>query len=169
MHTPLYPEGFGASNRPDRRRNRVVRRTVTIPDRVGPHVKLAFSEMARLGVTYDETEECSGVRRATIKAWRKRNSPSLENMTAVLVFLGWDYVPVPSLEALPPDSAGELTALALKMQRDMPTTWAAVVAVGVEQALLNMTIAEKRAVLDARNARRHRAANDNTKRWARAS
>jgi hypothetical protein len=165
MHTSLYPEGFGATNRPDRRRNRVVRRMVTMPERVGPHVKLVFSEMARQGFTYDETEEGSGVRRATMKAWRKKNAPGLESLQAVFGFLGWDFAPVPSLQVLPPDLAGELTALALKMQRNMPTTWAAVVAVGVEQALLNMTVAEKRAVLDARN----RAANDNTKRTARAS
>lgn len=168
MHTPLYPVGFGAIKRPDGRRNRVVRRMVTMPERVGPHVRLVFAEMARLGVTYDETEDVSGVRRATIKAWRKKNAPGLESLRAVFGFLGWDFAPVPSLQILPPDLAGELTALALKMQHDIPTTWAAVVAVGVEQALLNMTIAEKRAVLDARNAR-NRAANDNTKRRARAS
>ncbi|WP_184515906.1 hypothetical protein [Tardiphaga robiniae] len=169
MHTPLYPEGFGATKRPDRRRNRVVRRTVTIPDRVGPHVKLVFAEMARLGVTYDEVEEGSGVRRASVKAWRKKNRPGLENLQAVLGFLEWDFAPVPTLQALPPDLAGELTALALKLQLNMPATWAAVTAVGVQQALLNMSIAERRAVLDARSARRKRAANDNTKRRALAS
>ena len=33
--------------------------------------------MARLHVTYDETEEGSGVRRASIKAWRRKNRPGL--------------------------------------------------------------------------------------------
>jgi hypothetical protein len=158
MHTQLYPEGFGAANRLAKRRRRN-KRTVTMPERVGPHVKLVFAEMARLGVTYDEVEVGSGVRRASMKAWRKKNRPGLENLQAVLGFLGWDFAPVPTLQALPPGLAGELTALALKLQRDMPATWAAVIAVGVEQALLNMSITEKRAVLEARAA--GYAANDN--------
>jgi hypothetical protein len=123
---------------------------------------LVFSEMARQGFTYDQTEEGSGVRRATIKAWRKKNAPGLESIEAVLGFLGWGFVPVPSLQALPPAFAGDLTALALRANSDIPTTFAALVAVGVEQALVNMTIAEKRAVVEARAA--GYAANDNIKR-----
>lgn len=160
MHTQLYPAGFGAANRLAKRR-RKNKRTVTMPERVGPHVKLVFAEMARLGVTYDEVEIGSGVRRASMKAWRKKNRPGLENLQAVLGFLGWDFVPVPTLKALLPDLAGELTALALKFQLDMPATWAAVIAVGVEQALLNMSITEKREALDARTA--GYAANDNAR------
>ncbi|MHC2278886.1 hypothetical protein ACVME8_005497 [Bradyrhizobium diazoefficiens] len=67
-----------------RTRDRANRRTVTMPERVGPHVKLVFAEMARLRVTYDETEEGSGVRRASIKAWRRKNKPGLESLEAVL-------------------------------------------------------------------------------------
>jgi uncharacterized protein YerC len=43
------------------------RRTVTVPKRVSPHVKLVFAEMARQQRTYDEVEAASGVRRPTIK------------------------------------------------------------------------------------------------------
>ncbi len=39
-------------------------------------------------------------------------------------------------------------------------TWAAVVGIGVEQALLNLSVAEKRAMLKARSAH---TANDNSK------
>lgn len=34
--------------------------TVTIPERVGPHVKLVFAEMRRQGQTYDAVEAGSG-------------------------------------------------------------------------------------------------------------
>jgi transcriptional regulator with XRE-family HTH domain len=106
----------------DRRRNRVARRTVTMPERVGPHVKLVFGEMARQGFTYDETEEGSGVRRATIKAWRKKNAPGLESLEAVYGWLGWDMVAVPRAKTLPPDVVEELRPLAEKLKLTMPQT-----------------------------------------------
>ena len=59
---------------------------------------------------------------------------------------------------MPADISAELVRLARKTETDIPAVWRAAVSVGVEQALLNMTIAEKRAVLEAR------AANDNTPR-----
>lgn len=152
----LYPDYFNA--RPEKQVRGRARRTVEIPERASPHVKLYFNELRRQRVRYDDVEECAAVRRATQKAWKRKNFPSLSSLQAAFSYLGWDYVPVPALEILPPEVAGEITALALKMQRDIPATYAAAVAVGVEQALLNMTIAEKRAVLEARHA------NDNNRR-----
>lgn len=164
--TPLYPETFFIRP-PKRQPRRKNRRTVTMPDGVGPHVRLVFSEMARLHVTYDEVEDGSGVRRASVKAWRRKNRPGLESLEAVLGFLGWGFVPVPALEVLPPEMAGELTALALKLHTNIPTTWSALIDIGVEQKLLRMTADERRAVIEARKAnptprrRRRKPANDN--------
>lgn len=104
----------------DRFRDRANRRTVTMPERVGPHVKLVFAEMARLRITYDECEEGSGVRRATIKAWRRKNRPGLESMEAVFGFLGWDFVAVPRAKALPEEVRAELQPIADKLGLTMP-------------------------------------------------
>jgi hypothetical protein len=117
-------------------------------------VKLVFAEMARLKFTYDEVEEVSGVRRATMKAWRKKNRPSLESIQSVFSVLGWDYVPVAALETLPPDLAGDVVTLARKAEIDVPHLWAHLIAVGVEQRLLNMRIAERNAVISERDERR---------------
>jgi hypothetical protein len=119
-----------------------------MPERVGPHVKLVFAEMARLMVTYDETEEGSGVRRASIKAWRRKNRPGLESLEAVLGWLGWDLVAVPRAKTLPPRIAADLTALATKMRTSLPDTWGAVVAVGVAQEMRRMSAAERGASLE---------------------
>lgn len=150
MHTSIYGERFGKHNLRSKR-DRKVRRTVTMPERVGPLAKLVFAEMARLGVSYDEVEVGSGVKRASVKAWRRKNRPGLENLQAVFGFLGWDFVPVPSLRVLPLDVASDVTALALRLESDLPATWATVVAAGVEQALLNMSIEERHAVMSARS------------------
>lgn len=109
------------------RRDRANRRTVTMPDRVGPHVKLVFAEMARLRFTYDETEEGSGVRRASIKAWRRKNKPGLESLEAVLGFLGWDFVAVPRAKALPEEVRAELQPIADKLGLTMPQTITALI------------------------------------------
>lgn len=167
--TPLYPDTFLARGRNPQRHHRKNQRTVTMPDRVGPHVKLVFAEMARLHFTYDEVEEGSGVRRASVKAWRHKNRPGLESLEAVLGFLGWDFVPVPALETLPPELAGELTTLALKLQKSMPETVSALIDIGVTQKLLRMSADEKHAVLAERDApksnsrrrKRKSPANDN--------
>jgi hypothetical protein len=127
-----------------------------MPESASPHIKLVFSEMARLQVTYDEVAEGSGVRRASMKAWRRKNKPSLESLESVLGFLGWAYVPVPALETLPPNWAGELTALALKLGKSMPETISALIDIGVEQKLLRMSVEEKCAVLAEREARETR-------------
>ena len=110
-----------------RTRDRANRRTVTMPDRVGPHVKLVFAEMARLRVTYDETEAGSGVRRASIKAWRRKNKPGLESLEAVLGFLGWDFVAVPRAKVLPEQVRAELQPIADKLGLTMPQTVTALI------------------------------------------
>jgi hypothetical protein len=170
----LYPPDFRVRpiTRPltSRFREIITRRTVSMPERASPHVKLVFSEMSRLHITYDEVEEGSGVRRPTVKQWRRKNKPSLESLEAVLGFLGWAYVPVPALEILPPELAGELTTLALKLGASMPQTIAALIDISVEQKLLRMDAGEKRAVLAERETRNPRhAANDNVKRRRRKS
>lgn len=98
-----------------------------MPERVGPHVRLVFSEMARLRVTYDSCEEGSGVRRASIKAWRRKNKPGLESLEAVLGFLGWDFVAVPRAKALPEEVRAELQPIADKLGLTMPQTIAALI------------------------------------------
>jgi len=159
MPAALYPADFRArSSKPQHRRRNS--RTVTMPERVGPHVKLVFAEMARLQFTYDEVEEGSGVRRASMKAWRRKKRPSLESIQAVLSFLGWDYVPVPALETLPPELAGDVVAVARKIETSLPQLFAAVVSVGVEQKLLNMDIAERHAILADREKRKHGHVSD---------
>lgn len=158
--TPLYPDTFSASPKktPRRRKNP---RTVTMPEHVGAHVRLVFSEMARQHFTYDEVEEGSGVRRPTIKQWRRKNRPGLESMEAVLATLGFGLVPIPALEALPPDLAGELTALALKLRMNIPETWCALLDIHTEQKLLRMRADERAAVVAEHDARRLRYVNDN--------
>src|SRR6188768_2855779 len=166
MPAELYPPDFRvrpiAHRATSRFREITTRRTVTMPEHVSPHVKLVFAEMARLQVRYQDLEDASGVRRPTVKQWRGKNKASLESLESVLSALGWAYVPVPALETLPPELAGELTALALKLGASMPQTIAALIDIGVEQKLLRMNAEEKRAVLAEREARNPRhAANDN--------
>lgn len=88
------------------------RSRVTIPNRVGPHARLVFSEINRQGFTYDEVEEGSGVLRSTLKAWRVKNRPGLETLEAVFGFLGWDFLPVPRASVLPPALFDDLRPLA---------------------------------------------------------
>jgi hypothetical protein len=164
--TPLYPPDFRASSiSPSARKRRKNPRTVTMPERVGPFARLVFAEMARQRMTYDLMEERSGVRRATLKAWRKKNRPGLESIEAALATLGFGLVPVPALEALPPALAGELTALALKLRMAMPQTITALVDIGVEQRLLRMRAEERGAILAEHESRLAGIpANDNKKR-----
>lgn len=88
------------------------RTSITIPDHVGPHVKLVFAEMRRQNITYDAAEEGSGVRRAALKAWRNKNKPSLDSIEAVLGFLGFDLVPVPRSKVLPREVVAALQPIA---------------------------------------------------------
>lgn len=95
------------------------RTTITVPTGVGPHVRLIFSEMSRQNVTYDQMDEGSGVQRATLKAWRHKNVPSLQNVEAALGFLGFDLVPVPRAKALPPEVVAELKPIADRLGLSM--------------------------------------------------
>jgi transcriptional regulator with XRE-family HTH domain len=170
--TPLYPPDFRASPiSPSTRKRRRNPRTVSMPERVGPFARLVFAEMARQRVTYDSLEERSGVRRATLKAWRKKNRPGLESIEAALATLGFGLVPVAALEALDhPELAGELTALALKMRMNIPQTWAALIDIGVEQKLLRMRADERAAILAEHESRLAGIpANDNQKRSRKAA
>lgn len=92
---------------------------MTIPERVSPSVKLVFSEMKRQNRTYDQVAEESGVLRATIKAWRHRNSPSLENISAVLGSLNFDFVPLPREAALPAPLVEALKPIAERLIIEM--------------------------------------------------
>lgn len=136
---------------PPRRKGK--RRTVTMPTcGVGPHVKLAFAEMARQGVTYDELEWRSGIRRASVKAWRRRNCPSLSSIEAVLGSLGYSFMPMPALEKLPAHLARDVEALAARLRADIPYTWAALIDIGASQKLLKMRAAERAALIAEREA-----------------
>jgi transcriptional regulator with XRE-family HTH domain len=104
-----------------------IRARVTVPERVSPHVKLVFAEMRRLGVTYDDVEEGSGVRRAALKAWRHKNRPSLESIEAALGYLGYDFVPVPRHKMLPKEVQDELGPLAEKLGLTMPQATACLI------------------------------------------
>lgn len=93
---------------------------VTVPARVGPHVRLIFTEMKRQNVTYDEVEAGSGVTRPTVKAWRKKNRPGLDSIEAVLGHLGFEFVPLPTARAIPPEIAAELRPIAQRLDISMP-------------------------------------------------
>ncbi len=101
--------------------------TVTIPRGVGPHTRLVFAEIRRQGWKYDSIDERSGVMRATIKAWRRKNVPSLQNLEAVLGVLGFDFLPVPRPDRLPPALVAELERLGEAFDLTMGQTWAALV------------------------------------------
>lgn len=100
---------------------------VTIPEGTGPHVKLIFAEMRRQALNYDEVAWRSGVLKATLKAWRHRNRPSLENIEAVLSVLGFDLVPVPRDTVPPPDLIAALQPVADKFGLSMPDARTALV------------------------------------------
>lgn len=103
--------------------------TVTIPTGVSPHVRLIFEELRRQGITYEETEEGSGVLKTTLKAWRHKNRPSLDSIEAVFGFLGWDFVPIPRSDRLPPDVVRALKPIADRLDLTMPGAIQAIVAI----------------------------------------
>src|SRR4051812_9713534 len=96
--------------------------SVTTPEHAGPHVRLVFAEMARQGFTYDEIEARSGVLRPTLKAWRRKSSPNVQNIEAVLNVLGYDLTPIPRAEALPPEVVAELQPVAARLGLSMNAT-----------------------------------------------
>lgn len=146
---PLY-------RRPRPRRHR---RSVTIPENVSAPVRLVFAEMARLAITYDELEESSGTRRATLKAWRRRTTPGLANIEACLNSMGLSFCVAPLLQIQPPEVAALMGELSATMRVSMPEAFA---------ALLDWTARQQNHAIaaDQRLAEiaRRRAANDNTPR-----
>lgn len=160
----LYPDSFYVRPPKPQRPRRKNPRCVTVPNGVSAHVRLVFEEIARQMLTYDTVAEISGFQRASLKAWRRKNAPGLGSLEAVLGALGFAFVPTPALEVLPPELAGEITALAIKFGQNIPQTWSALVDIGVEQKLLRMDADERRAVLAAR-----KATNDNVPRLRRAN
>jgi hypothetical protein len=93
--------------------------------------------------------EASGVTRASQKAWRKKNYPSLTSIEAALGALGWSFLPVPVVEILPPDVAGDLAAMAARMQTGLPEVWSAVIAAGLQQRDKREQAAIRLAKIDA--------------------
>jgi hypothetical protein len=151
-------------------------RTVTVPERVSPHVRLVFEEMARQLRTYDDVEAASGFRRASIKAWRHKNRPGLESLEAVLNCLGWHFIAVPAhVEMLPPNVAAKVAELAALAKIELGGVWSAAVQVAALQLastaegerILAELDAECAALHDANVKRRYRrhnsAANDNAR------
>jgi hypothetical protein len=83
-------------------------------------VKLVFAEMRRQGQTYDAVEAGSGVNRPTIKAWRHKNRPNLDSIEAVLGHLNFEFVPIPTARALPPEIVEALRPIAERLDLTMP-------------------------------------------------
>lgn len=84
----------------------------TVPERCHPLAKVVFAEMRRQNRTYDSLEWDSGVLRSTFKSWRTHSRPGLDTISAALGALGWDVLPVPKAETLPPELRADLEALA---------------------------------------------------------
>ena len=160
---PLYPRPSEPSNLigAPLPRKRGCRRLATVPANVSPIVRLVFEQIRQQEFRYDDVEHRSGVRRPALKSWRRRSRPSWESLEAVLGALNFHFYPTPELEILPPKIAGELTALAIKLRKDIPGTWAALINIGVEQRLLKMRAHERAAILAAHDARRTGHSNDN--------
>ena len=163
----LYPPDFNVRPIKVERSKRANRRTATVPSGVEPVVRLIFAEIARQGIRYEDVENFSGVRRATVKSYRRKNRPGWESVQSLLSVLGFGFVPTPAIQTLPPHLMGEITALSSKLAKDVPATFAALIDIGVEQKLLRMDAAERRAIVEAHDAALHprrsrKPANDNT-------
>lgn len=138
---------------PVRRPRHGARRLVEMPTvRVHPFVNLVYAEMRRQQRGYDAVSEASGVVRASIKAWKSKNSPGLATMTAVLNTLGIDLVPVPAPDVIPTEIADDLAALAAKLEKAMPESWAAIVSFAASQQLAREAAVQKLANIDEATA-----------------
>lgn len=146
------------------RRPKRYRRTVTLPSGVSAPIRLLFSEMARLRVTYDELEESSGTRRASIKAWRHKNAPTLATLEPCLNSVGWFFIPTPMLEIQPPEIASGMAALAAKMNISMPEAFAALLDWTARQQNQAIAADQQLAEITRRREAALNAANDNTRR-----
>lgn len=156
-YAPLYTRDDGPLYRQPRSER--YRRSVTIPDNVSPPVRLLFAQMRILGVTYDDLEEASGTRRATMKQWRRKNKPNLETLEAAYNAMGMFLIPAPLLEIQPPKIAALMGELAAQMKVSMPEAFAALLDWTARQQ--NQAIASDQRLAEIA---RRRAANDNTPR-----
>ena len=146
-----YERSQGPLYRQPSHRNK---RLVTVPERVGAHVRQFFAEMRRQGRVYDDIQESSGVLRATMKSWRHRSYPSLPSIEAAFNSLGWDFVPVPAIEILPADIAADLSALAERMRTGLPETWTALLDIALQQRDQRERAAARLTEIDAARAAR---------------
>lgn len=87
---------------------------ITVPPNAHPAARLLFKLMAEQHVTYDFLEFYSGVLRSTTKAYRASNTPGLSSIQANLGVLGWEFLPVPKAEKLPPEVREDLAAVVEK-------------------------------------------------------
>jgi lambda repressor-like predicted transcriptional regulator len=69
-------------------------RSLQVPENVNPIVKLIFTEMNRQRVSVAQMSERSGIHRDTLRDWRTRTVPSLNNVQAALEVLGIELMPV---------------------------------------------------------------------------
>jgi hypothetical protein len=150
--TELYSPDFRANPIKVERSKRANRRCATMPAGVQPIVRVIFAEIARQNLRYQDVEDFSGVRRASLKSWRRRTRPSWESVQSVLSVLGFGFVPTPALQVLPAELAGEFPALAMKLEKNLPETFNALVDLAAEQKLLAMDATERRAVIEAHHA-----------------
>lgn len=107
---------YSGNYTPTRRR----KSTITIPERAYPHVKLIYAEMRRQNKTLDDVAEGSGLTRVCLKAWRTKNYPSLTGAEAALGFLGFEFVPIPTARALPPEIVEALKPIAARLNLALP-------------------------------------------------
>jgi hypothetical protein len=136
--------------------------------------------MMRQQRTYDEVETASGVRRPTVKQWRRKNAPSLDSLEAVLNSLGFHLVAVPAHVEMPSVAAkaAELAALA---KIELGEVWSAAVQIAALQLastsegerILAELDAEREAARASKSSRtrsrKTKPANDNVKRAASAA
>jgi hypothetical protein len=122
--------------------------------------------------TYDEVEAASGVRRPTVKQWRKKNAPGLESLTAALNCLGWTFVAVPvCVEPLPAKLVSKIAEVGATASMEMPEVWGHAVQLAARQLIASDGSARILAEIDAERAalqtaiekrRKPQPANDNT-------
>lgn len=63
-------------------------RRLTVPDRAHPLVRRMFEEMNRQQIGMLDLAERSGVNKNTIKDWKDRSAPQVQNLAACFNVLG---------------------------------------------------------------------------------
>jgi hypothetical protein len=128
------------------------RARVTIPLHAPAPVRLVFAEMSRQGRIYEDLETSSGVKRACFKAWRSKNGPSYQGLSAALNSLGFSFTAIPAIEVLPPEFSAKLAQLASEFKVALPETFAALVEIAADQRIIREKAAERFAEIDAKRA-----------------